>query len=295
MELNKVLVVYKKSLFDLYSHSKDSHVREYARASSDLKGNDLEHMLTTDSVIETLEDKRIPYDMLYRAQLDAVDTDDYNLVIPVGGDGTFLNTSHYMSSVPLLGVNDDAARSEGFYLCANRENFASRLEQAIDGTLPLATLNRLRLELNGKEIPELILNEVLIAHSNPAAMSRYEVKIGDEEVYHKSCGLVVGPAAGSTARMRSEGGVILPLESKEIQYLARALYGGRISERKLKTGILDENATINVRSHMREGMLYIDGEYINYPFTLGDELRISNAGQPIKVFGLTEEKRQLYV
>ena len=51
----------------------------------------------------------MPYDCLYRGELTSVA--GYDLVLSVGGDGTFLEVARHAPDVPILGVNSDPERS----------------------------------------------------------------------------------------------------------------------------------------------------------------------------------------
>ncbi|MBT3406273.1 hypothetical protein HN419_03830 [Candidatus Woesearchaeota archaeon] len=267
--MNSALVVYKKSSFELYGNSPDKDVRDFLKSTnSDVKtmrtSADTQRR-TLDHVLDVLQRSGVQHRAIYRADLEQVDED---LVIAVGGDGTFLEVSHYVTTTPVLGVNSDPQNSVGFFMSTNREKF----EQAWQNieTAKRNELSRLELTLEGKPLQQLALNDVLVAHSNPAATTRYILNTKE----YKNSGLLVCTAAGSTGWMYEENGKVMPLESTKLQYVHRGT----------------RNATpqyaeqLQVHSLTRQGTLYVDGNHLEYDFTLGKEL-IIKSGTPLIALG----------
>src|SRR3989338_7379674 len=102
MDLTKALVVTKRSAFELYSSSPDQETREYALKIQLLKESQETQQRSIETVLSALSRRGITYDALQRQELDQrVNADpnfiaNYDLVIAVGGDGTFLEASHYV-------------------------------------------------------------------------------------------------------------------------------------------------------------------------------------------------------
>jgi len=63
-------------------------------------------------------------------QLTEEDFQDQNLILSLGGDGTFLKTASMVTSnrLPILGVNTDPTRSVG-HLCSRKIPFDTRVEE----------------------------------------------------------------------------------------------------------------------------------------------------------------------
>jgi len=209
-----------------------------------------------------------------------------DVIIPLGGDGTFLRASHYVEDLPMLGVNSDPAVSVGFFCGATRETFRARLRAWLRGALPRTTLTRLQLTLNGRRMPELILNECLVTHQNPAATSRYLLHIGTRQEAQTSSGLWVATPAGSTAAARSAGGHRLPLASRQFQFVAREPFVRGKQPVCLWRGRVPARGRLEVLSLMPTGMLYLDGPHITYPFRWGDQACFGVARTPLRVLGM---------
>lgn len=208
--------------------------------------------------------------------------DDIDIVVAVGGDGTFLYASHHFGgTVPLLGVNSSYPESAGHFCLAHADNFKTTLTSIIDGTLKPIGLTRLKLTLDGVVLPHRPLNEVGIGHQYFAGTSRYTVTIGDVTESHKGGGIVFGTAAGSTGWLDSIEGKNLPITDRRMQYSVRSVIhpmGEKDRERRLlHRGILPEGATATIISGMSgdDGVLAVDGAHIRYEFPLGAALTVS--------------------
>jgi NAD+ kinase len=107
-----------------------------------------------------------------------------------------------------------------------------------------------------------------------------------QEEEQKSSGLWVGPAAGSTAAQRSAGGRVLPLSSTKLQYVVREPYTPYGERHKLTVGLIDEGGSLVLRSKMKTGKLFLDGEHTVYDVTLGDVIKMRRSDEPLTVLGL---------
>ncbi len=120
-----------------------------------------------------------------------------------------------------LGVNSSRSSSFGHLCAANENNLAKVLDDIQSDNMKTCRLTRLELRLNGKLLPELALNELLIAHSHPAATSRYLISLHGKKEEHRSSGIWVGTATGSSGSIRSAGGTVLPITEAKYEYLVR--------------------------------------------------------------------------
>jgi len=209
---------------------------------------------------------------------------DVDLLISVGGDGTFLDASHFVDSVPLLGVNSSRSSSFGHFCLGNETTIPAVLDQIESGQVKPLRLLRLELELNGTLLPEKALNEVLVCHSNPAATSRYLIEIDRQGEEQRSSGIWIGTAAGSTGAIRAAGGEIMPVATQMYQWVVREPWWRPGQQPALRAGKLDRNRSIKVISQMRTGVLYIDGPHIEYQFGLGDELTVRASSQDLLAY-----------
>lgn len=249
----KFLIVYKESV---YRSSLVFHRRSFA------------------AVERTLKNSGIKFDRLARGK--AFDESRYALVISLGGDGTFLDAARHLEKTPILGINSAPGHSVGRLCPVRCSDFKKALKDFLEGKLRVKSIHRMEVSLNGKRRRHPVLNDVLVCHAVPAAMSRYLLTVGKIREEQRSSGLWISTAAGSTGAIKSSGGREIPLFSKSFQYLPRELFEGHGARYRLKGGLLPKGAPIlNVVSRMREGRLYLDGAHVWAPFESGVRLDIS--------------------
>ncbi len=283
----RILLIYKESAYSRYFKKKEpkGDVRF-------LKQLHDQHFCMVEKAIAFLRKEELQVTPLKRAEfLPMRLIHDVDLVITIGGDGTFLDTSHCVKGIPMWGINSTPSHSVGYFMSATPSNFERQWRKLIRGQLPVFLLQRLQVRLNGHPLPELVLNDLLMTHVNPAAISRYELRIGARKEEQRSSGLWIAAAAGSTAAIRSAGGEVLALESKQIQYLARELYHGRRERYHLAKGVCDSKVRIRVVSHMHEAACYLDGPRVSYSMNYGDQVEVQLSPQPLRVVGHPGKKR----
>lgn len=288
MKLGKVLVVHKKSTYQIQAEEhKESRFLQLIESGSEVVSRvrlaHEEHMETLACVESELARLSIDYISLPRSQVEGL-VEDVDLMISVGGDGTFLDASHSLRSVPILGVNSSTSSSFGHFCRANKSNFQDCIESIIDERIAPIDILRLELSIDGILIQELALNEVLIAHSSPAATSRYFLEVGGITEEQRSSGLWVSTPAGSTGSMRSAGGSVSPIGSRHYEYLVREPYMRPGENFKLRNDLVPDTNGMKVKSQMRTGEIYIDGPHIIYPLSLGEELLIKASDYNLRAF-----------
>ena len=136
-----------------------------------------------------------------------------------------------------------------------------------------------------------MLNEILVCHANPAAVSSYFLHVDGHEEAQRSSGIWIATPAGSTAAIRSAGGLVLPIHSDNFQFLVREPYQRPDSTYRQIKGIRPFGTPVELISKMRQGRIYVDGPHISYPFTIGDRLRLDFEVPPLLVFGLDDARR----
>ena len=267
----KVLIVFKKSAFELYSQSPDEEVQRFMASGRDVDRLQASHRQQAESlqaVIDAFDRAGIDADSVYRGHLESVA--GYDLVVSVGGDGTLLEVSHSVNDTPVLGVNSDPVCSVGFFSIGTSENIAELARKLDD--LPRTKLHRAGITLEGAPLPVPVLNDVLLAHINPAAVTRYRID-GEDEIVRGS-GLLISTAAGSTGWISQEGGEVMPLDDPRLQFHSRGVRGAAFSYAE----------TVRVRSLTRQACLFVDGAHLCYPVDLGAVVDISPA-IPLTVIG----------
>lgn len=286
MKIKKALILYKKSTYANYFLDKKSSLLKTRHLIpkinlSRLKNVHLMHYKTLEIVENVLKAEGLHYRKNSRGE--NVDYSQFDFIITVGGDGTFLEAARHIKNQLILGVNSSPLWSVGKFCTATVETFPRIFKKIIKGQFKIQKLNRLKIQ-DGKETSKVqVLNDVLIAHANPAAMSRYYITIKGKKEEHRSSGIWISTAAGSTGAIRSAGGKVLPLTSHRFQYLCRELYYGKQKKYKIKKGVLSKHDSIKIVSLMREGMIFVDGSRLKLTFSFGKTITLKHSPFPLKL------------
>ena len=139
-----------------------------------------------------------------------------DLVLSMGGDGTFLSAAHEVSDIglPILGVNFGRI---GF-LCENRPEAV--LKALMEGDFSIEYLTVLNATLKGPGARQSIgmlpysVNEVTIHRKNPSMLGIRVSVNGETLPTYWAVGLIVSTSSGSTAYSLSAGGPICMPDTK---------------------------------------------------------------------------------
>lgn len=147
----------------------------------------------------------------------------YELIITVGGDGTFLNTAHYITDQMMIGFNSDKDTSKGALTSANCENLESCIERLAKGDFETELWPRLEAYVNDKPLQNLAVNDISIAHKIWYKPSHLRIEVdGTVDKMPANCGIVVCTGMGSHAWYKSEGGTPFDNKLDAFGYVVRA-------------------------------------------------------------------------
>lgn len=276
MKLNHVLVVFKHRVTSISEEPGGESLKARLSARQN------QHDAAIESARTALLSLGIPHRFVDRDHLPQGLGGD--LIITIGGDGTFLATAHLAGETPMLGMNSMPGHSVGFFCAANAKDIAAVLYKIRTGNLKKRSLPLIEANIDGKPLPHFALNEILFAPSSAAETARYEIRVRGKAEAQKSSGVWVAAGPGSTAAILSAGGKKLPLASKRLQFLVRETCPLPKRNHKLLRGILDEGEKLSVISEMSNGMAFIDGPRLAYPVPFGSKLTVSIARKTLKVF-----------
>jgi NAD+ kinase len=283
MTIKRVLILYKKSAYSIYfQHPRSSFNSRGKVGLSELKRfrkMHETHVASLAYVEQVLKDAGIKFKRICRGR--PFDPKRYDLVVTVGGDGTFLEAARKLKGQLILGVNSDPSWSIGRFCSATSGTFKKVLKGLLEQKQAILEFPRLELSLMGKRVN--FLNDVLFCHRNPAAMSRYSLKIGEVQEEQKSSGLWVSTAAGSSGAIKSAGGRQFAPTQQILQYRPRELYLKKNKPYILKGAILSFKGDLKVISMMREGRVFVDGSHLSFPFDFGVVATVSRSSYPLRV------------
>lgn len=292
--VKRVLVAHKKSKYEMFVDDGNQAALELVRKNdpsvSSVMASHARHIASLEAVLAVLKDRGIAHDVFSRS--DVHSSEGYDLVVAVGGDGTVLDISHRIGETPILAINSDPVKSVGYFCAGSSDEFGALLSRVIDDHWQPSRLMRFNVAVNGVEFPWPILNDILVSHANPAAVTSVLMQVGEGEAEaQRSSGIWISTPAGSTAAIRSAGGYVMPLESRALQYLVREPCPPVVGAYRHVKGIRRMDERFAITSRMEEGMIYLDGPHVTLPFVLGDVLTLDDSAPDLCLFGIEHKER----
>ena len=284
--IKKVFLVFKRSIFQKYVQTGrhpgliSLHRRGHPLAKR-LYNEHTTHSRTIEKIKEELKSRAIRFKSTTGHTIPGLGK--YDLIITVGGDGTFLRASHQVTNQLVLGVNSSPQVSVGALCSVTLKEFPTKLRAILNERYRTKSLNRLEIRVNGKKLRHLALNDVLFCNTSPGGTSRYSIAVGNRKEEQRSSGVWISTSAGSTAAIRAAGGKRLPHFSKQIQYLVREPYRGRNAPYHIVRGTLPPGRTIKLVNQMLHAALYIDGLQAILKLHFGDRIEMKNSSCPLSV------------
>ena len=96
----------------------------------------------------SLRKKDIKFKCIERSGLKKTIFKNKNLIIAVGGDGTFLRASHFVKDELLLGVNSNPKKKEGFFMSSCKNDFDKKLKLFLKNKFYVEKHTRLKSKIN---------------------------------------------------------------------------------------------------------------------------------------------------
>lgn len=143
--------------------------------------------------------------------LEAIKTNELDMLIVLGGDGTILGTSRIVSkfNVPIFGINMGHL---GFLTSIEILELEKAIKEISKGRYNIQDRLMLKCEMNDENccIEYNALNEIVISRGILSRVLSYEIYI-DDKFYtsFKSDGVIISTPTGSTAYALSAGGPII--------------------------------------------------------------------------------------
>ena len=286
----KVLVVYKKSTYQRYAGRAQERLKDLIEHSDvSVEGLLHEHEIHQETLRQAkaaLRDLGAQAVLRYRPE-PLPEEGAWDLIVTLGGDGTLLWASHPAdSSTPMLAINSAPDTSVGYFCAGDGHNVREVLAAALEGSLKASRLARMRVDVGDTVISTRVLNDALYCHESPAATSRYILEYAGDQERQMSSGVWIGPAAGSTAAIRSAGGKVLPTGSQKIQFVIREPYRGVDNKYRLVKGMVPPGEELKITSRMTKGRIFLDGTQKVYSIGIGDRIRMTLSDEPLTLLGL---------
>jgi NAD+ kinase len=214
-----------------------------------------------------------------RLDLDEVPSlDGSALVISLGGDGTFLKASRLAHHVGarILGVNLGRL---GFLLRVEPHDLITEIRSALANS---DCEHRLALEISidGQELIEFALNEVVVERDLPGHMVKVETTVDTEEyLSYVADGLMVSTPTGSTAYNFSAGGPVVD-PNLDLMILTPIAPHFTIS----RSVVMPGRRIVRIVAVDRPAVIVTDGVLVG-KLEMGQGITVRKSPRPVKVVG----------
>lgn len=295
--LKRVLVVYKKSAYEIYVQKRRDPKISELMARQDpsvnwIKQDHEENQQALAWVKEECKRRRIEVRWHYRARKDGVHNAD--LVLAVGGDGTLLEAARMIhDETPLMGLHSTPTASIG-YLCTGHVSQCSHLlDQFQEDALPIYNIQRIETWRNAERVGPLALNDILFSSPSPAATTRYQLTWNDCSESQRSSGVWIATGVGSTAAIQSAGGEVRPLDCPYFQFVVREPYQLARQPLLCTRGLVPPTDSFFLTNYLRKACLYYDGPWFHTPLEYGDVITFRPSSTPLRLVGVRRNHQDL--
>lgn len=214
---------------------------------------------------------------LKKESLEGVD-----LVITLGGDGTFIEAANLIEDSFILGINSSPSSSEGA-LTSIDINEVHCLKEILAGKFNLRLRQRAEVKLNGERLNGYATNEVYIGAKSQFHSSRYVIRYKELEEEQRSSGVIISTGTGSAAWHKSAGGTEFSSEERKLSFIVREPYPGkRVYIPHVLRGDILEGEKLVIESKRDFGGIIAIG-FKTYEFNKGRVVEVRLSKKPLKV------------
>ncbi len=214
-------------------------------------------------------------------EVSLFENDQFNadMVISVGGDGTFLQAASRVGNknIPILGINTGRL---GFLADTTPNDMELILEEIHNNEYTIEERSVLQLKGHGHQpIESYALNDIAILKRDTSSMISIHTTIDNHLLTtYQADGLIIATPTGSTAYSLSVGGPILVPQAKDIILTPVAPHS--LNVRPIVIGD-SSSITLDVESRNHNFLVAIDGR--SKPLDENTRLHIRKADYTIKV------------
>ncbi|MBU1201501.1 MAG: NAD(+)/NADH kinase [Nanoarchaeota archaeon] len=204
MKFEKVLIVSKMTELEfyetMYGANVDSALKKYNYDVSALEKNHKYHYESLDKIIRLFELNGIKAGVIKKQSIGRMDFDEkWDLIVPVGGDGTFMDVGRYILDDTFLFGIKSSPISAGCHYNTDFSNAEEHIAKLLKGDFKIEKRARIEGVIeNGDYIKDFALNEIAIGDRYFAGYSRLNIEFNGETFVTGSNGLVVSTYRGRT-------------------------------------------------------------------------------------------------
>lgn len=196
------------------------------------------------------------------------------VVIVIGQDGLVANTAKYVNEIPIVAINPDIERYDGYLLPFSPENFITGIESVMNSNFKSRIATFAEAVLNdGQRL--LAFNDLFIGASSHVS-ARYKISYNNKTEEHSSSGIIVSTQSGSTGWLSSIFNMtfgmhkfiendnskkkVAKLKDNQLMFAVREPFQSRKTQADINAGILTSQTKLVLESYMpTNGVIFSDG------------------------------------
>ncbi len=207
-----------------------------------------------------------------------------DVVVALGQDGLVANLAKYLEGQPVIGVTPSSDMGEGVLTPHGLKALPDLMQRAGTGDVEAQARAMVEAQLAGGD-RLLALNELFIGHRSHQS-ARYELQFGDAREFQSSSGMIVSTGTGLTGWAKSimtatRADYSFGAEDAKAVFFAREPWPSRQSGAELRSGVIEENAPLDVLSRINEGgVIFADGieqDFLNFDWGAQVNVRVAEA------------------
>lgn len=212
-------------------------------------------------------------DNLSATPFDTIE-DNIDVVVSVGGDGTFLRTAGQVAGrdIPILGIN---AGRLGFLADVSKDEITAAIEDLMNGNYRVEERTMLKVEADGlpDDYSPYALNEAALLKQDTSSMITINATLGNNFLNsYQADGLVVATPTGSTGYSLSVGGPVLVPECSNFVIAPVAPHTLNVRPLVIPDS---EKITLSVESRTGNYLIALDGR--SMVMSCGSEVTLTKA------------------
>ncbi|MHB8836923.1 MAG: NAD(+)/NADH kinase [Candidatus Methylomirabilia bacterium] len=235
-KIGKVLIISKMTELEFDENKYGAAVDEYHRLMkvdvSRLEENHEYHYSCLDRIVGAFRRYGVSPGIIKKQNLGRSDFKErWDLIVPTGGDGTFMDAARYVRDETLFFGIKSSPRSVGGHYDANFSNAEAQIRKVMEGDFSVELRTRIEGGVHN-EIPvtDLALNDLYVGDRYIVGYSRLEVRLGGEAFEVGGNGILFSTYHGRTGWYDN-----IPIPERNPQLTAAA--GEFLAQRGIRQGI----------------------------------------------------------
>lgn len=289
MELDTIVIVPKATKYEVdlveFKFTPAQLLEKYEKEGVDIK-KILDSHHAQKKALARLKEFFKESQFVQRDSLNKEIVQNATVVISFGGDNHFQYISHYLDSVPILGINSDPSRSLGALNQVTMHDIEKIVKRLQGDDFKTEEWTRLASATFGRTAV-LTTSEVFLGENRREYMSRHVLTHREQSEEQKCSGLIVATGAGSTGwydsvcRYLHTDGTPFPRTEKRARFVVTEPFRGA-HKYSLLEGVLEEGEVLKINSLNDRGTIVIDA-IDGFSFSRGTRATVKIADKPLRV------------